>query len=213
MTSTTTTAEVNMASAALRTRYTPQEYLALERDAEYRSEYVDGFIVSKPGGSREHSLIVTNLCAELGNRLVRRVCETYVVNMRVLVSQTGLFTYPDIIVVCGEPLFLDEERDTLLNPTFIAEVAPPMTEPYDRGDQLMHYSRLPSLREYILVAQDEVLVARFLREGDDWHSTSFRNLDDTLQLTSIDCNVPLREVYAKIVLPQAPSAETQQPRT
>jgi Uma2 family endonuclease len=197
-----------MASAALRTRYTPQEYLALERDAEYRSEYVDGLIVPKPGGSRKHSLITTNLCAELANRVDQCLCETYAVNMRVLISQTGLFTYPDVTVVCGEPLFLDEKQDTLLNPTVIVEVLSPKTEAYDRGKKFEHYRRLPSLREYILVAQDEVLVERFLREGDDWHPTSLRNIDDSLQLASIDCNVPLREVYAKIVLPQAPSTET-----
>ncbi len=202
-----------MASAALKLRYTPEEYLALERQAEQKSEYLGGTIFAMAGASREHNLITGNLHREIGGQLKNRPCESYASDMRVLISQTGLYTYPDITVVCGEPLFLDEKQDTLLNPTVIVEVLSPSTAAYDRGKKFEHYRRLPSLREYILVARDEVLVERFLREGDDWHPASLRSIDDTLQLASINCNVPLREVYAKIVFPQAPSAEAQAPQT
>jgi Uma2 family endonuclease len=213
MTATTTTAEANMASAALKLRYTPEEYLARERLAEYKSEYLDGTIFAMAGASRAHNLITTNLIRRIGNQLDNTPCEAYASDMRVLVSETGLYTYSDITVVCGEPIFADGERDILLNPTVIVEVLSPTTEAYDRGKKFEHYRRLPSLREYILVAQDEVLVERFLREGDNWHPTSLRILDDTLQLASIDCTVPLREVYAKIVFTQRPSAESQAPQT
>ncbi len=122
-----------MASAALKLRYTPEEYLARERLAEYKSEYLDGTIFAMAGGTREHSLIAGNVHGELRMQLKSRPCETYTSDMRVLISQPGLHTYPDVTVVCGEPLFLDEKRDTLLNPAVIVEVLSPGTEVYDRG--------------------------------------------------------------------------------
>ena len=110
-------------------------------------------------------------------------------------------------VVCGEALFLDDDRDTLLNPTVIVEVLSPTTESYDRRKKSGHYRRLPSLREYILVAQDEVFVERYLRQGDVWLLTDLNRMDDTLSLTSIDCHVPLREIYARIEFPDVSPAE------
>ena len=198
-----------MASAALKERYTPQEYLALERQAEFKSEYLDGIIVAMAGGRREHNLIAINLASETRSQLKGRPCEVFVSDMRVLVSQTGLYTYPDVVVVCGEALFLDDHRDTLLNPTVIVEVLSPMTESYDRGKKSGHYRRLPSLREYILVAQDEVFVERYLRQGDVWELTDLDHLDDTLSLVSIDCHVPLREIYARIEFPDVSPAEAE----
>jgi Uma2 family endonuclease len=210
MTSTSTTeAEVAMASAALKKRYTPEEYLALERQAEFKSEYLDGSIFAMAGARREHNLIAWNLSGEIRAQLKNRPCEGYTSDMRVLVSQTGLYTYPDVTVVCGQAAFLDENQDTLLNPTVIVEVLSPTTEKYDRGKKFGHYRRLASLREYVLVAQDEVLVERYVRQGDDWLLTDLRSMDDTLRLTSIDCQVALREVYARIEFPQAPPAEAE----
>ena len=196
-----------MASAALKKRYTPQEYLVLERQAEFKSEYLDGIIIAMAGASREHNLITGNLSRKIGNQLEHRPCETYTNDMRVLVSQTGLYAYPDVTVVCGEALFLDDDRDTLLNPTVIVEVLSPTTESYDRRKKSGHYRRLPSLREYILVAQDEVFVERYLRQGDVWLLTDLNRMDDTLSLTSIDCHVPLREIYARIEFPDVSPAE------
>jgi Uma2 family endonuclease len=208
MTSTTTTkAEVAMASAALKKRFTPEEYLALERQAEFKSEYFDGSIFAMAGATRQHNLLTGNLNRRIASQLDDRSCESYASDMRVLVSHTGLYTYPDVTVVCGEPVFLDDKQDTLLNPTVIVEVLSPTTETYDRGRKFGHYRRLPSLREYVLVAQDEVLVERYVRQGDDWLLTDLRSMDDTLRLTSIDCHIPLQEVYARIEFPQAPPAE------
>jgi Uma2 family endonuclease len=192
--------EATMASAAFEKRFSPQEYLALERKADFKSEYYDGFITAMAGTSREHNLITLNLGREISSQLKKRPCEAYVSDMRVHVDRTGPYTYPDVVVVCGEPQFEDDEVDTLLNPTVIVEALSPTTEAYDRGKKFLHYRRLPSLREYVLVSQDKVLVERYTRQGDDWLLTELNQINDTLRLASIDCEVPLREIYAKVKL-------------
>ncbi|MGO9464789.1 MAG: Uma2 family endonuclease [Isosphaeraceae bacterium] len=189
-----------MASAALKNKFSPEEYLALERKAGFRSEYHDGFITAVASTSREHSLIALNVGGEISSQLKERPCEAYLSDMRVYIDRTGLYTYPDVVVVCGEPRFEDDEVDTLLNPTAIVEVLSPTTEAYDRGKKFLHYRRLPTLREYVLVSQDRVLVERFTRQGDDWLLTELTQIDDTLRLDSIDCELPLREIYAKVKL-------------
>lgn len=193
-----------MASAAARiTRYTPEQYLAMERKAEFKSEYYDGFITAMSGASRPHNLISANVSRQLGNQLEQRSCETYQSDMRVLVSPTGLYTYPDVLVVCGQPQF--DDHDTLLNPTLIVEVLSPSTESYDRGKKFGHYRRLESLKEHVLVALDEVRVERYLRRGDTWQISDLTDIDDTLSLESIDCKIPLREIYARVEFPSGPS--------
>jgi len=189
-----------MASAAFEKRFSPEEYLALERKAGFKSEYHDGFITAMAGTSREHNLITLNFGREISSQLKERPCEAYVSDMRVHIDRTGLYTYPDVVVVCGEPQFEDDAVDTLLNPTVIVEVLSPTTEAYDRGKKFLHYRRLPSLREYVVVSQDKVLVERFTRRGDDWVLTELNQIDDTLRLASIECELPLREIYAKVKL-------------
>jgi Uma2 family endonuclease len=120
--------------------------------------------------------------------------------MRLCVGPTGLYTYPDVMAVCGELQFLDAEVDTLLNPAIIIEVLSTTTESYDRGRKFRHYQQLASLQGYVLVAQDEVRVERFTRRGDDWILSMFTRLEDKLRLESIDCEVPLREIYDKVEL-------------
>jgi len=197
-----------MASAARITRYTPQQYLALERRADFKSEYCNGFITAMSGASREHNLIALNLGGEIRSQLKNRPCEVYGSDMRVLVSTTGLYTYPDVVAVCGKPLFEDSEVDTLLNPTLIVEVLSPSTESYDRGRKFGHYRRLESLREYVVVAQDQVLVERYTRQGEEWMLTHLTDLDASLRLASIGCEVSLREIYAKVEFPGAAAAGT-----
>jgi Uma2 family endonuclease len=187
-----------MASATSRPRFTPEQYLALERKAEFKSEFCNGFIIAMAGASREHNVIAGNLHGEIRSQLKGRPCEVYMSDMRVRVSQMELFTYPDVVALGGEARFLDDRVDTLLNPTMIVEVLSASTESYDRGDKFMHYRRLESLREYVVVSQDKVLVERFTRQGDEWLLTEFRSVDDTLRLASIDCAIPLREIYARI---------------
>jgi Uma2 family endonuclease len=121
--------------------------------------------------------------------------------MRVCVSATGLYTYRDVAVVCGEPQFEDSELDTLLNPIVIVGVLSPSTEARDRGRKFAHYRRLASLREYVLVAQDRVLVERSTRQGDQWLLMELSRMEDVLRLASIDCDVALSEIYAKVRFP------------
>ena len=196
-----------MSSAALATRYTPQQYLAMERRAEFKSEYHDGVIYAMSGASREHNLLSMNLGSEINQQLKSSKCEVYSGDMRVLVDATGLYTYPDIAIVCDQPRFLDGHFDTLMNPTVLVEVLSPSTEAYDRGKKFGHYRRIASLREYVLVAQDRVSVERYARRGADWVLTERTGLDEALRLDSIDCEVSIREIYAKVELPVEDDAD------
>ncbi|HMA34345.1 MAG TPA: Uma2 family endonuclease, partial [Chloroflexia bacterium] len=119
--------------------YTPAEYLAYERQADYKSEYLAGQIVAMSGVSWEHSLINTNLLRVLSTQLLDRPCTAHASDLRVKVQAQGMYTYPDIVVVCGEPQFEDAQVDTLLNPTLIVEVLSPSTEAYDRGAKFGYY--------------------------------------------------------------------------
>lgn len=178
---------------------TPEEYLALERKAEYKNEYVDGEIVAMTGASRKHNLIVVNIGGELRRQLKGRSCETYSNDMRVRVPSTRLYTYPDVVVVCDEPQFEDDYVDTLLNPTVIIEVLSESTELYDRGKKFSFYRTLESLAEYLLVAQDERRIEQFVRQPDGrWLLSDHRSPEGTVELASIGCSPDLREVYDKV---------------
>lgn len=196
-----------MSSAATKIRFTPQEYLALERKSETRNEYYNGEIFAMAGASREHNLTVANLLRDIGNQLEDRPCESYPSDMRVFIEATGLYTYPDVSVVCGEPRFQDREVDTLLNPTVIVEVLSPSTEAYDRGDKFRHYRRIDSLREFVLISQDRMMVERYTRQGKDWVLSDMTDPDQVLKLESIGCQIPLGRIYAKIKFPEPGAAE------
>ncbi|HEY2156987.1 MAG TPA: Uma2 family endonuclease [Isosphaeraceae bacterium] len=187
-----------MATAVPKKRYTPQEYLALERRAETKSEFFDGEIFAMADVSREHNRIALNLASWLNTQFGDGRCEAYMADMRVRVDRTGLYTYPDVIAVCGEPRFEDAEVDTLLNPTLIVEVLSPSTERYDRGKNFGHYQRIESLREYVLVSQDAVFVERFTRQDGGWLLTSYLSRDDVVALESVGIQVPLKDVYARV---------------
>ena len=186
-------------SAVPKPHLTPQQYLARERQAETKSEYLRGEMFAMSGASREHNLIAGNVNRKLGEQLRERECEVYQADMRVKVSPTGLYTYPDVTVVCGEPEFEDAEVDTLLNPKVLVEVLSPSTADYDRGGKFTHYRRLPSLQEYVLISQDRPLVEHYVRQGqDEWLLTEQSSLQDTLILPSIQCQLPLSEIYLKV---------------
>ena len=177
----------------------PEEYLAVERLSEFRSEYLEGEMFAMAGGSRRHNLIVTNIVRELSTQLRRRACEVYSNDQRVHIPATGLYTYPDIVVVCGEPRFEDESFDTLLNPKLLIEVLSPTSEAYDRGKKFEHYRTIDSLSEYVLVAQDEPRVEQYLRQEDGrWLFTAAAGLEASLALPSIQCELSLAEVYEKV---------------
>lgn len=178
---------------------TPTEYLTRERQAEQKSEYFNGEIFAMSGASPRHVLIVTNVVAELRGQLKQRPCTVYSTDLRVKVSATGLYTYPDIVVVCDTPQFDDEQKDTLLNPTLIVEVLSDSTKDYDRGDKFENYRGIPSFMEYVLISQDKHHVEHFVRQSDNrWILAETNSLDTSLFLSSIQCVLALREVYDKI---------------
>ena len=182
-----------------KTYLTPEQYLAIERRAETKSEYLDGEMFAMSGASRNHNLIVVNLAREISSQLRNRPCEAYSTEQRVRILVTGLYTYPDVVVVCGEPQFEDEELDTLLNPTLLIEVLFSSTETYDRGKKFEHYQTLPSLSEYVLVSQTEPRIEQFLRqERNRWLLTTATGIEARIDLPSIQCELALAEVYLKV---------------
>jgi Uma2 family endonuclease len=181
------------------TYLTPIEYLAIERKAEYKSEYIDGEIVAMTGASRKHNLIAVNIARELSQQSKGRPCEVYSGDMRVRVPSTRLSTYPDVVVVCGEPQFEDDQVDTLLNPTLIVKVLSESTELYDRGKKFGFYRTIDSLSEYLLVAQDEQRIEQYVRQADErWLLSEHRSPEEAVELVSIQCSLELREVYDKV---------------
>lgn len=184
-------------------RHTPEEYLEFERRAETRHEYLDGMIYEMAGESLAHSQICVNLAGELRGQLKGKPCQALSPNMKVRTSEAGLFAYPDVTVVCGEPLFHDRQRDVLLNPTVIIEVLSPSTERYDRGKKFMRYcSAVETLSDYILVSQDMPLLEHLERQADGrWLHAFVRGLESKLYLASIDCEIRFSEVYERVVFP------------
>jgi Uma2 family endonuclease len=184
-----------------RQRLTIAEYLALERQAETRHDYLDGEVFAMTGASRAHNLIAGNVFREIANQVRRRPCEVYTGDMRVR-TPAGLFTYPDVVAVCGEPRFDDSQSDTLLNPTLIVEVLSASTEAYDRGTKAAQYRSLPSLAEYVLVAQDQVRVEHWSRQPADgapeWLRKDLTALTERLELPSIGCRVRVGDIYERV---------------
>src|SRR2546423_6903842 len=186
-------------SQRILTYVSPDEYLRLERQAEYKSEYLNGEIFAMSGASREHNLLTVNIGRDLSQQLRGRSCEAYISDMRVRVRSNGLYTYPDVIVVCGEPKFEDKEVDTLLNPTVLIEVLSQSTERYDRIAKASYYRTLDSLSEHLLVAQHEVRVEQYSRQPDgQWSQIEYTSPDAVVQLASIDCSLRLSDVYDRI---------------
>lgn len=177
----------------------PEEYLALERKAEYKSEYLHGEIFAMSGASETHNLVAGNIFGELRQQLKDGQCRTYISDMRVKVSSVGLYTYPDVVVVCGEPEFEDKEFDTLLNPTMLIEVLSPSTERYDRIAKSSYYRTIDSLAEHLLVAQDEVHLEQYSRQPDgEWLLSEYLTPDAVVNLPSIGCTLKLNDVYDRI---------------
>jgi len=192
-------------------RLTPQEYLEGERLAEFKREYLNGEVYAFAGTSEAHVDVVCNCVASIHTQFKGRDCKVYSADLRVKVNASGPYVYPDVVAVCGERVFEDEELDTLLNPTVIIEVLSDSTEAHDRGWKWQHYQKLPSLREYVLVAQDQVRVEHYIRqENDMWLLWIGEDLEATLKLASIRCEVPLADLYDKVQFPtkQTPPGET-----
>jgi len=180
-------------------RLTEQEYLARERRASFRSEYYRGETFAMAGASREHNLIASNVNRSLGNQLVNRPCEVYQSDMKVRVGATGLCTYPDVVVGCGELTFADDEKDVLLNPAFLVEVLSASTAAYDCGPKAAHYRLLDSLQEFLLIDQNIRFAENYTRDdAETWRVTRHEGPDAVIELRSIGCRLSLAEVYAKV---------------
>ncbi|MFN2454797.1 MAG: Uma2 family endonuclease [Pyrinomonadaceae bacterium] len=188
-------------STQSKTYLTPEEYLAFERKAETKSEYFDGEVFAMTGASRKHNLIVLNVAAELRAQLRKRECETYVNDMRVRIPATNIYTYPDVVVVCGKPEFEDTGVDTLLNPTLIVEVLSKSTAAYDATAKFGYYRTLESFAEYLLIAQNERRVEQYTRQTDGrWLLTDIRSPDAIIELASTQTTLALPDVYDKVEL-------------
>ncbi|HLG18114.1 MAG TPA: Uma2 family endonuclease [Blastocatellia bacterium] len=187
-------------------RYTEEEYLALERSSEAKHEYFNGEIFAMGGASRQHVLIVTNVVGELHLQLKRGPCRVFSTDLRVKVDPAGLYTYPDVVVLCDAARFSDEQEDTLLNPALIIEVLSESTKDYDRGGKFEQYRAIDSFVEYLLVAQDRPHVEHYVRQPDrSWTLYETNNLEDIVQLTSVRCSLRPADIYDKIEFRGTPS--------
>ena len=181
-----------------REQMSAEEYLAFERASDTKHEYYQGEIFAMAGAGFVHVQIVSATHLAIGRRLPAS-CQVLSNDLRVRVSETGLYTYPDLIILCGRPQFADDQFDTLLNPTIIIEVLSPSTEAYDRGKKFGHYRTLEALQEYVLIAQDAPLVEHFARQEDgSWRFAAASGLNASLYLPTINCTVALAEMYQRV---------------
>jgi Uma2 family endonuclease len=186
------------ALAADRKIMTPEEYLAWERTSEQKHEFFQGEVFAMAGTTFEHNLIVGNLVRLLGNALKDSPCRVCPSDLRVKIPATGLYTYPDVTVVCQHPEFEDDHRDTLLNPQVIIEVLSDTTEAYDRGKKFQHYRSIPSLKNYILIPQKEILIEHYTPYQDGFWLWRDILPGRQLKIESIGCEIPVDEIYLKV---------------
>jgi Uma2 family endonuclease len=178
---------------------TPAEYLARERAAEFKSEFYRGEMFAMAGANRRHVRICMNLTSGLHERSPGSKCEAFNSDIRVKVSETGLYTYPDASISCGDIQFEDGTQDVLLNPKVIFEVLSKSTERRDRGWKFDQYTRLPSMIEYVLVSQEQLLVERFVRQPDgNWMLERLNDLNSSLNLESVGIKLGLHEIYSDV---------------
>lgn len=174
---------------------TEEEYLAFERAALEKHEFIDGHVYKMAGATREHNLITGNVAGELRSQLRGKPCETYSNDMRVRIPRTGRFTYPDVVVVCGTPQFLDEEFDTLLNPLLIVEVLSRTTGKYDLLEKFRDYRAIESFAEYLLVAQHSRALNHFVKRAGIW---TIQEVGERVELATIACTLALDEIYERV---------------
>ena len=176
-------------------RITEEEYLRLERAAETKSEFVAGEIFAMSGGTRAHSLLAIRWIRLLEDRLLGRNCSVFNSDLRIRTSRTGSYVYPDVSVVCEEPQANRNTEDLLTNPTVVIEVLSPSNKKYDRGRKFELYREIPSLRDYLLVHSDAVLVEQHSRQPENWLFREYSGVDSSIHIESIDCTVALEDVY------------------
>jgi Uma2 family endonuclease len=198
------------ADAAERRRMTRTEFLAFERASDTKHSYVAGELFDMAGASFEHNVVASNLTGELRALLRDRPCLATASDLRVWLPATETFTYPDVVVVCGERRFEPgADLDTLLNPTVVIEVLSRSTEAYDRGEKFEGYRSIPSLKEYVLVGSERQVVERYTREEDGWKLRPIVR-GEPLVIAAIEAAIPWAEIYAKLSLPTSPSAASRE---
>jgi Uma2 family endonuclease len=181
-------------------RYTPEEYLALEEKAEYRSEFDNGLIAAMAGGSFNHSRITQNIGYSLRDKL-KTSCESLTSEVKVQVHDYQKFYYPDVLVLCGEPIFYEKRNDTIINPILIVEVISESTEAKDRGEKMLAYRTLESLQEYVLVSQDKAIVEQYSKISDgNWIHKATIGLKSKVKFESIEAELTLEEIYKRTKL-------------
>ena len=184
---------------------TEAEYLELDRRAEFKSEFFGGEMFASAGGTPMHSLIATNLASEFRARLKGGPCVAFNSDLRLKVEATGLYTYPDLSVICGPLQFAPSTTDTVVNPTMLAEVLSDSTEAYDRGKKFEHYRGIASLREYLLVSQTEPRIEAFMRgQEGPWELREAAGLNSSLAIPSVGIVISLAEVFANVQFLPAP---------
>jgi len=188
-----------MGAALALAKITPEEYLHFERQSETKHEYFDGEIFAMAGASRKHCKLSANLMRIIGNKLHQTKCNVYSNDFRVKIKETGLYTYPDVIITCGKEILEDQVKDTLLNPLILIEILSPSTEKYDRGKKFAHYRQIESLQNYILISQEEPRIEIFQRQNNDqWLFFFFFLLENSIEIPAINCMLSLTEVYDKV---------------
>ena len=187
---------------------TVEEYLAAEKLATEKHEYLNGVIYAMSGGSPNHGQICVNLAREVSLALKEKPCNTFSSDTKVSTSPSGLFSYPDLTIVCSEAQFFDPERYVLTNPTVLFEVLSPTTEGYDRGEKFRRYREIQSLSDYVLVSQEQPSVEIYSRRGDTWQLSEAYGLGSAITIPSLGIALSLAEVYEKVEFP-APQSEAE----
>ena len=188
-------------------KLTVGQYLAIERAAAFKSEFYRGEMFAMAGASHLHNRTKENLIGEMFSQLKGGPCRSLSSDQRVKVSASGLYTYPDIVIVCGKAEFDPDDRDTLINPQVIFEILSKSTENYDRGKKFEHYQKIASLREYVLVSQDQMRIDRYVRQSDnEWILTVFADQAAEFTLATVAVRMPMRDIFAGVEF-EPPEAE------
>ena len=189
-------------AADLKTFFTVQDYLELERQSETKHEYINGTIVAMVGASPSHNRIQTNLTVNLFPSVDARGCEIFGSDMKVRIERLNIYTYPDLSIACGRPQFTNEQPAALLNPQIIFEILSPSTETHDRARKFAQYRRISSFREYVLIAQDMPMIEHYVRQANGtWVWSAVERPEGSLVLPTLECTLALSKIYARVEFP------------
>ncbi|MHC5611580.1 MAG: Uma2 family endonuclease [Nostoc sp.] len=179
--------------------YTPEEYLELEEVAEYKSEYIDGQIISMAGGTVNHNQIALNLSTELNFAFKKQNYRVFMGDVRLWISQKRTYTYPDVMILAGEPEFFNNRRDIILNPQIIVEVLSKSTKGYDREDKFQAYRTISTFQEYLLIDQTRIHVDQFSKTGKkQWALREYDEEDEAIALVTVPFEISLQDLYNKV---------------